>query len=131
MYGITTSDLRRLAYQLAERNNIPHKFSHIKMAAGKDWLLGFQKRHPEISLRSPVPTSAARARAFNKPIVTKFFTLLKDIIQKESYPSHRVFNVDETSLSTVPRRNSKTFAKTGRKQPVLTKTISKKKRQKK
>lgn len=116
MYGITTQDLRRLAFQLAEKNNIKHNFNRNKMAAGKDWLYGFQKRHPEITLRSPESTSAARARAFNKPVVMKFFSLLKDITQQYNYPPHRVFNVDETSLSTVPGKNSKTFAKKGRKQ---------------
>ncbi|XP_066593618.1 uncharacterized protein [Prorops nasuta] len=116
MYGITTNDLRRLAYQLAERNNFPHPFSHANMSAGKDWLYFFQRRHPEITLRKPESTSIARAQAFNKPVVTKFFGLLKELITQYKYPPHQIFNVDETSISTVPGRNSKTFAKTGRKQ---------------
>jgi hypothetical protein len=48
--------------------------------------------------------------------VSKFFDLLKAEYQKHNYPAHRIYNVDETSLSTVPGRNSKTFAKKGRKQ---------------
>lgn len=116
MYGFTTRDLRRLAYQLAEKNNIPHKFSHEHQAAGKEWLYGFQKRHPEISLRCPEATSAARARAFNKPAVTKFFQLLKEVLNRHTFPPHRIYNVDETSISTVPGRNSRIFAKKGRKQ---------------
>ena len=62
-----------------ERNNIPHKFSHVKKAAGKDWLYGFRQRHPDISLMCPEATSSARASAFNKPVVTKFFNVLKKI----------------------------------------------------
>lgn len=81
------------------------------MAAGKTWLSGFQKRHPEISLRSPDSTSAAHARAFNKPVGPKFFGLLKEITQKYNYPPYKIYNVDEASISTVPGRNSKTFAK--------------------
>lgn len=116
MYGLTLRDLRQLAYQLAEKNKLPHKFSHVEKAAGKDWLNGFRRRHPEISLRCPEATSAARARAFNKPVVTKFFNLLREIYTKHNYAPHRIFNVDETSISTVPGRNSRILAKKGSKQ---------------
>ncbi|KAL3284828.1 hypothetical protein HHI36_018967 [Cryptolaemus montrouzieri] len=44
MYGLTTRDLRQLAYQMEERNNISHRFSHDENAAGKDWLYGFKKK---------------------------------------------------------------------------------------
>jgi hypothetical protein len=112
MYGLTTHDVRSLAYQLAERNGIAnHPFSLENKIAGRDWLFGFQKRHPGLSLRVPEATSVARAKAFNKPVVSKFFDLLKAEYQKHNYPAHRIYNVDETSLSTVPGRNSKTFAK--------------------
>lgn len=102
MYGLTTKDLLVLAYQLAERNNIKHPFSAENGRAGKTWLRGFRKRHPDITMRAPESTSAARARAFNKPVVDKFFNILKDLQQKYSFPAHRIFNVDETSLNTVP-----------------------------
>ncbi|KAK9728861.1 DDE superfamily endonuclease [Popillia japonica] len=116
MYGLTAIDLRRLAFQLAERNNIPHKFSRLKQIAGYDWLKGFKNRHPEIALRAPEATSAARAMGFNKQVVTKFYDLLKSILVKHTFTPHRCFNVDETSISTVPGKNSKIFAKRGRKQ---------------
>lgn len=116
MYGLTTKDVRSIAYELAVKNNIKHPFSVRTKLAGKDWLTGFRKRHPELSLRSPEATSAARARAFNKPVVTKFFTLLKTVLDKTKFPPHRIFNVDETSVSTVPSKNSKVLAKKGRKQ---------------
>ncbi|XP_015435159.1 PREDICTED: uncharacterized protein LOC107190790 [Dufourea novaeangliae] len=116
MYGLTTRDILSLAYQLAEKNKIKHPFSTEKGIAGIDWLRGFRKRNPNISLRTPESTSAARARAFNKPVVDTFFLTLKNIQEEHSFPSHRIFNVDETSLSTVPTKNTKVFAKTGRKQ---------------
>lgn len=46
-------DVRSLAYQLAERKNLRHTFSKTKQIAGKDWLRGFRKRHPEVVLRNP------------------------------------------------------------------------------
>ncbi|KAG8229655.1 hypothetical protein J437_LFUL008587 [Ladona fulva] len=69
-YGTTLRDVRSLAFQLAEKNGIPHPFSSELGLAGEDWLLGFRRRHPEVSLRVPESTSAAR------PVVTQFFKIL-------------------------------------------------------
>lgn len=52
---------------------ISHIISTMKKKfAGKDWVRGFRQRHPEMVLRVPEATSAARAQAFNKVNVTKF-----------------------------------------------------------
>ncbi|XP_052741851.1 uncharacterized protein LOC128198807 [Bicyclus anynana] len=116
MYGLTTQDVLTLAFQLAERNNLPHPFSEAKGKAGLEWLRGFRRRHPDITMRAPESTSSARARAFNKPVVDIFFSTLKNVLEKHYFPPHRIFNVDETSLCTVPTKNSRVFAQTGRKQ---------------
>ncbi|CAF4935181.1 unnamed protein product [Pieris macdunnoughi] len=116
MYGLTKTEILSLAYTLAEKNKIKHPFSSKREKAGIEWLKGFRKRHPDITLRAPESTSAARARAFNKPVVDKFFSILKDTQAKHSFPPYRIFNVDETSLCTVPTKNTKVFAQTGRKQ---------------
>uniref|UniRef100_A0A8D9EKN5 HTH CENPB-type domain-containing protein n=1 Tax=Cacopsylla melanoneura TaxID=428564 RepID=A0A8D9EKN5_9HEMI len=76
LFGLTLEDLRRLAYNLAESNNIKHPFNEEKKKAGKSWLYGFLKRNPQISLRSPEKTSLARAKGFNRTAVGKFFDLL-------------------------------------------------------
>ncbi|KAJ8886576.1 hypothetical protein PR048_012788 [Dryococelus australis] len=115
MYGLTTLDARCLAYQLVERNDIAHNFSHQNKVAGKGWLQGFCLRHPQLSLRLPESTLVARGMGINKPVVTKFFTLLKEEY-KYIYRLHRIFNVDETSLSNVPGKNSKVIAKMGKRQ---------------
>ncbi|KAJ8970575.1 hypothetical protein NQ314_001099 [Rhamnusium bicolor] len=65
------------------------------------------------SRMSPEATSAARARA---PVVIKFCMLLSTVLDKTPFSPFRIFNVDETSISTVPGRNCKTMAKRGRKQ---------------
>ncbi|KAG8228369.1 hypothetical protein J437_LFUL008218 [Ladona fulva] len=80
-YGITLRDVRSLAFQLAEKNGIPHPFNSELGLAGEDWLLGFRRRHPEVSLRVPESTSAARARAFNRPVVTQFFKILGEELE--------------------------------------------------
>ena len=73
-FGLTMEDVRRLAYQLAERNGmLPPNDSRDSF--GQDWLKGFLKRHPEITPRTPEATSAARARGFNREIVRQFFDM--------------------------------------------------------
>ncbi|KAH9636734.1 hypothetical protein HF086_007632 [Spodoptera exigua] len=65
LFGLSTSELQKLAYELAVRNNKQHKFNELKEKAGKDWLRGFLHRHLDLSLRKPENTSAARAAGFN------------------------------------------------------------------
>ncbi|XP_008188284.1 tigger transposable element-derived protein 6-like [Acyrthosiphon pisum] len=84
--------------------------------AGKDWVKGFRKRHPEITLRSPEATSSARAQAFNRPNVMTFFTILQNVQQINNFLPHRVFNVDETGLTTVQSKCSNILALKGRRQ---------------
>lgn len=64
-YGIGTQELRRVAYELAEKNGIRHPFSKDKKLAGQDWVAGFLKRYPALTLRRPEPTSMSRLSGFN------------------------------------------------------------------
>lgn len=100
-YGLSTRDIRSLAYQLAVKNNITHPFSTKTELAGLDWLQGFRRRHPEISLRTPEATSAARAQGFNHVSVSQFFNVLEAAFESGDFPASRVYNVDETSVMTV------------------------------
>lgn len=83
MYGLSTRDVRNLAYQLAEINGIKHNFSHEQQSAGKDWLKGFRERHPNLTLRLPEATSLARAMGFNRPVITKYYNILREDIKKK------------------------------------------------
>jgi len=69
--------------------------------AGVDWMSCFLKRHPELSLREPEPTSLSRATGFNRVQVSSFFALLKEEMDKNSITPDRIFNMDETGVSTV------------------------------
>lgn len=71
-YGLCFKDLRRLAYEFAERNKLQHPFNEETKLAGKEWALSFLKRH-KLSLRTPSKTSLARIMGFNKVQVDVFF----------------------------------------------------------
>ncbi|CAH2085302.1 unnamed protein product [Euphydryas editha] len=74
-YGLTPSDFKNNVGEFAKKLGKSHRFP--KGCAGKDWLAGFRKRHPSVVLRTPEPTSLARARGFNRPQVERFYDLLK------------------------------------------------------
>ncbi|XP_065082560.1 uncharacterized protein LOC135704950 [Ochlerotatus camptorhynchus] len=115
-YGINMTDVQKLAYVLAEKNGIPHSFNRKKQLAGRDWLHGFLKRNPTLSFRKPEATSTARARGFNKPSVNAFFDMLEATLTDKGFPPSRIYNADETGISTVPPKKQKIAAKKGKKQ---------------
>lgn len=115
LFGVTCLDLRQLAFQIAEANGVEHSFNRERQIAGKDWLEGFRRRHPELAIRKPEATSLARAQAFNKPQVSRFFELLQQTIQSYNINPMRIYNMDESGLSTV-QSTQKIIAMKGKKQ---------------
>lgn len=105
-YGLTNLDCRQVAFQMAKINDIkvPNAWDQQKLA-GVEWLRSFRRRHPELTLRSPERCSLARATSFNRANVEKFFDNLHKIIDRVSAFSDgtRIFNLDETSTTTVQR----------------------------
>jgi len=58
-YGLTKSDLKSMAFQLAERNHLHHPFKNDR--AGDQWVADFIWKHQNLSLRTPETTSIARS----------------------------------------------------------------------
>lgn len=114
-YGLTIKKIRQIAYQYAEKNKLPHKFDRVKQLAGKDWYYNFMKRHPSISLRTPEATSLNRITAFNETDVKIFYDNLQAIQNKHHIQPDKIFNVDETGISTV-QKNQRIVAVKGQKQ---------------
>jgi hypothetical protein len=113
LFGLSTVDVRRMAYELAVKNNIPtkqHRFNVEKKIAGWSWLYGFRERFPILSLRSPEPTSLSRATGFNKEKVSQFYKLLKSVYDEYHFTPERIFNMDETGVSNVQGKTSKVFS---------------------
>jgi len=74
------------------------------------------KRHSDkLSLGQPTGTSIARATGFSKEQVGIFF----DLYEKElahDYPSSLIFNVDETGLTVVQKKQPNILAHKGKRQ---------------
>lgn len=115
LFGLTTRDVKMLAYQLAIRNKA-HPFKEEMSMAGRDWLSGFLKRHPQLTIRKPESTSAARAAGFNKVVVADFYKLLGKLYDEHKFAGNRIYNCDETGISVVPKSRCKILALKGRKQ---------------
>ena len=72
------------------RNGIP----------GKDWISGFLKRHPDLTIRSPTALSTVRARMLNPTVTEKYFLELSNTLLSlgiKDIPV-RIWNIDETSV---------------------------------
>lgn len=114
-YGPTATDVRKVAYEYAVKNEIPHRFSDNERLAGKDWLYGFLKRNPSVSIRKPEATSINRITGFNREEVNKFYDNLESVLSESKFTPDRIFNADETGITTV-QDPGKILATKGKKQ---------------
>ena len=105
-FGLSPKDVRVSAFQCAEKFNIkmPSTWEE-KECAGSDWLNGFLKRHPSLSIRVPEPTSLARVTSFNRENVKNFFYKLAEVMDRYKFMPNDIWNVDETGVSTVQKPN--------------------------
>ena len=115
-FGFTRQDVRKLAFQIAEQKGIPHTLNTASKMAVREWLAGFLKRHPEISVREPQQTSIDRVNGFNQDSVGVFFDLLEKLFDEHHFNGTDVYNMDETGISTVQHTTTKILGKKGKKQ---------------
>lgn len=117
-YGLNTTKVRKLAYEMAHRNRIkcPESWKTNKRASA-DWLRAFIKRATCLSIRKPEACSLSRLTSFNRHNVNKFFSNLEEVYRK--YPvaveEIRIYNLDETATTTV-QQPQKVLAQKGIKQ---------------
>ncbi|CAH2089800.1 unnamed protein product [Euphydryas editha] len=115
-YGLTRSDVRRMAYMLARRNQLRNPFGDSGLA-GKKWLKLFLKRHKDkLSVRQPTGTSFARTFGFSKEKVDTFFDLLEGLYAQEKYGPNRIYNVDESGLTVVQSKIPQVVGHKGKRQ---------------
>ncbi|KAK9675189.1 Tc5 transposase DNA-binding domain [Popillia japonica] len=99
-FPMNRDDVRKLAYNFAEKLGLKHSFNREKEKAGYPWLLRFMRDHPDLSVRTSEGVSLARVQGMNKEEVSNYFNLLQSILEKNGLidkPS-ALFNGDETRL---------------------------------
>lgn len=115
-YGLTRADVRRLAFQLCERNGVQHPFSKDGIA-GRAWFDHFMNRHKDVlSLLKPTATSFSRAYNFNQGAVNEFSNILEAEFERHQYPPQRIFNVDESGITIVQSKTPRVVGLKGKKQ---------------
>ncbi|MPC07467.1 hypothetical protein E2C01_000029 [Portunus trituberculatus] len=95
--------LRKLAYQYAlacKSPCIPSAWER-EQCATRDWYYAFMTRHPQLTLKALEGMPIARAVSFNKHSVGMFFYAYIEAMEKYRISPDRIFNLDESSLSTV------------------------------
>ena len=96
----------RIRPRCKARPRRPSTQCHVKrrnQVAGRDWLYGFFRRHPDLAIQQPQSTNIARAVVFNRPIVQQFFTIYRDQLSASDYPPSRIWNMDETGVTNVQK----------------------------
>ena len=90
----------------------------IEATVTNGWWERFVERHPQLSLRTAVPLSLARAMATDAGVLGKYFDILEEcLIQNGIFDkAGMIFNCDETGLPLNPKC-AKVVDKTGTKNP--------------
>lgn len=121
-FGLTINNLRSLTYEYAAANSFVNWFDALSKMAGRDWVDNFLKRHSELVLRQSATTSLVRAMGFNEVQVNRFYDNLKEMYDKYQFKPSRIYNFDETGMSTVPKKTPKVITTKGKK--VVAKLVS-------
>ena len=70
--------------------------------AGRKWLKGFLKYHPQITLKTAKNLSIAHAMGANETVISNWFKLLKELKFGIVSP-YQVWSGDETGVQNVPK----------------------------
>ena len=100
-FGLSLEKCKELAFEYAVKNNVVVPESWIRCKkAGTQWWLGFKKRQ-NLSICAPEATSIGQAFGFNEPVVKEYFNNLANVLDKHHFTADRIFNMDETGVTTV------------------------------
>lgn len=97
-FPLTSRDIRRAAFSLAERLQVPHHFRKDRAEAGVDWFTSFMKRHPSLARRQAEGLLRARASSLMQERAQEFYNILEQVLSEYGLVSqpHKVYNMDET-----------------------------------
>ena len=108
-YAKTKAEILALVQRAMEKKGNCHQVT-------KGWWNGFQRRHPELTIRSATPLSQARSNATDPEMLGHYFDLLEETIRSNGLigKPNQIFNMDESGMPLSPS-NPKLVFKTGTK----------------
>jgi hypothetical protein len=110
-FGLTRAQLFLKVGRLGRELNLRTPW---KLAPGKDWLYGFMQRHPDVTLRQPVPLTTVRARILNKEVTSNYLSALGNTLEEANLKEspYQILNMDEKSIN-LTHKPSKVLAAKG------------------
>ncbi|XP_044733758.1 uncharacterized protein LOC123296361 [Chrysoperla carnea] len=106
-HGLSITDVRRLAFEIAEENQLPHKFNREIKLAGKKWFYDFLKRHPNLPIRIQSENALRVTHGSNKEELNHFLEKIEKYIRLNRIDVNRIYNMDESMFSTVQKKSGK------------------------
>lgn len=100
--GFSGLDIRGLAYDLAEKYKLPHRFKKENELAGEDWLRGFLNRHPEITLKKRRFFNY-KMPSYNKEDIYKLINTFEILVDKHKLKANNIYTLDETTIPCIAR----------------------------
>ena len=96
-----TRDICSLISEFCSKTKIPHPFNQVNQSDGRDFIYNFIKRRPDLSLRKPQGISINRILGCNKEDVQRYFLNLVQLLDKNDFSPHQIYNCDEIGITTV------------------------------
>ncbi|XP_011403892.1 PREDICTED: uncharacterized protein LOC100636228 [Amphimedon queenslandica] len=112
-YGVNRETVTRIAYTIVEKNGRKHLFTGE--SAGRSWFKGFQRRHPELTIRTPLSLSYNRVVSASPDVASELFGKVGAFYGRPNLFSkpNQIYNTDETGVSVV-HRPGRVIAQVGR-----------------
>ena len=109
-FSIDRENVKNLIKQYLDETGVQTKFVDYK--PGKEFILGFEKRLPELTRSRPEILAKAGAEGLSEEVVQSFFELFFCVYQSNNITDgSRIFNLDECGLNTDPRSHKDFFEK--------------------
>jgi hypothetical protein len=80
--GLSIKDVRKFAFDLAEKYKLPHTLNKETKMAEKTFFYAFMRRNLQLSVRQPEATSLATAKTLNRDNVLHYLDLSESNIAK-------------------------------------------------
>ena len=92
-YAKSRKEVLALVQRILDSRGIPKSVTN-------GWWESFRHRHPNLTLRSTVPLSVARAKASDPEMLSRYFDLLEQTIQENGLTGKpgQILNMDESGM---------------------------------